>query len=158
MKKLLSLVLSLTLVFALAGCGKEQTATYVMTSEEEGVQIMTDTQILKAKGDIVYELKEITVIDFSVADDATKEMLIGIYEEYFGGLKTNAPENVSVEYTQTGDTCEVELVVNLDGADLQELIEGGYLSATSDNADTMKAISFSQTCEGLETAGYELQE
>ena len=70
MKKLLSLVLSLVLVCSLAGCGKEQSATYVLTSTQEGVMSMSDTQTLKAKGDIVYEMAETTVVDISMAEEA----------------------------------------------------------------------------------------
>ncbi|MBQ9140903.1 MAG: hypothetical protein IJX63_03815 [Lachnospiraceae bacterium] len=158
MKKLLSLLLSLVLVFSLAGCGKEQTATYVLTSTEEGMQTMTDTQILKAKGDIVYEMKEITVVDISMADEETKALLSEFYGEYFGNLDENAPECVTMTSSIENDVFKVEIVIDLDGADLQELIDGGYLMADSSVADTVKAISFSQTCDGLAAAGYILQE
>ncbi len=157
MKKLLSLVLSLVLVCSLAGCGKEQSATYVLTSTQEGVMSMSDTQTLKAKGDIVYEMAETTVVDISMAEEAAKAQLSEYYTEYFNNFATNAPEGVTVTSNNADDVFEVSVTIDLKNADLQELMKGGYLIGTSEDADKAQAISFSQTCAGLEAAGYVLQ-
>lgn len=158
MKKLINLLLSLTLVLALAGCGAEQSATYVLTQEEAGIYTMTDTQTIKAKGDIVYELTETTVADFTVADAETQALLAAYYDEIFTAMKDEAPEGVTVTYTRDGNVCTIEFVMDLTTADLQELIAGGYLMSLEEDASNVKLISFSQTTAGLEAGGYVLQQ
>ena len=156
MKKLVSLLLSLTLVLAMTGCGKEQSATYVMTSVQEGIT-MTDTQVVEAKGDVVKSLYETTTLDLSESDSEMVDFLVAYYDEAFGSMKDSAPASVVVEYGLDGTTYTAIININLDGADLQELINGGYINVTSDNANTLKYISFSQTCAALEASGYTLQ-
>lgn len=156
MKKLVSLLLSLTLVFAMAGCGKAQSATYVMTTEQEGIT-MTDTQVIEAEGDIVKAMNEITVLDLSTADAEMKDFLVTFYDSAFGSMKDEAPASVTIEYGLDGDTYTTKININLDGADLQELIDGGYINVTTDNTDNLKYISYKQTCEAMEASGYVLQ-
>lgn len=159
MKKFLALILSLSVIFVLAGCSaKEQTATYVMETEEAGVFKMTDTQVLKAKGDIVYQIDEITVIDFSAADAATQESLIAYYDEVFGSMKAAAPETVSVDFSCSDNIYTVVISINVGDSDVQELLAGGYLSSGDTNVENIKAISFKQTCGVFENSGYVLQE
>lgn len=158
MKKFLALILSLSVIFVLAGCSaKEQTATYVMETEEAGM-LMTDTQTLMAKGDIVYELDETTVIDFSTVDAATQEALVAYYDEVFGAMKDAAPETVTVNFSNADGIYTVEILINVKDSDVQELIAGGYLSSGDTNAENIKAISFKQTCEVFENSGYVLQQ
>ena len=55
MKKVLSVLLSICMMSLMFGCSaepKEQSATYVLTEEEAGMFTMTDTQTLRARGDI----------------------------------------------------------------------------------------------------------
>lgn len=159
MKKFLALILSLSVIFVLAGCSaKEQTATYVMQTEEAGMFTMTDTQTLKAKGDVVYQLDETTVIDFSAADTATQEALIAYYDEVFGAMKEAAPETVTVDFSCNNSIYTVVISINVGDSDVQELIAGGYLSSGDANAENIKIISYKQTCEVFENSGYVLQE
>ena len=79
------------------------------------------------------------------------------YTEYFNNFATNAPEGVTVTSNNADDVFEVSVTIDLKNADLQELMKGGYLIGTSEDADKAQAISFSQTCAGLEAAGYVLQ-
>lgn len=153
MKKLLNLLLSLTLVLALTGCGQEQSATYVMTQEQDGMTI-SDTQSIKAKGDLVYEMVEDMYIDLSSVDEATKEPLLAYYEETYVAMKDNAPEGVVVNVVNDGNKISVQISIDLAGAELQDLIDGGYIVATSSNGQPIKAISFKQTCAALEAGGY----
>lgn len=157
MKKLLSLVLSLTLVFALAGCGKEQTATYVLTTNEEGM-VMTDTMTYSAKGDIVYEMKEDMVLDLSGLDEESKTFMVDLYNEYFGEMKNNAPDTVVMDYSITDDVLTVSIDIDIKNSDLQELVDGGFVTTTTDAEGKLVAISFEQSCTGLEASGYVLQE
>ncbi len=160
MKKILSLLLSLTLVFSLAGCGEAKTATYSITSVQEGIT-MTDTQYLEAKGDILKVMNETTVLDLSTAEAEMKDFLVAYYDEAFGAMKDEAPASVTIEYGLAGDTYSAKININLEGADLQELIDGGYLVSledTEEDTENLKYISYSQTCKALEAAGYLLQQ
>lgn len=157
MKKLLNLLLSLTLVLTLAGCGQEQTATYVMDLEQDGMH-MVDTMVYKATGDIVYQMDETVTIDLSGMDEATREVVVATYDEMYGAMGTDIPEGVVFEYSYENNIYTVVCNMNLKEADLQELSERGYLVLTSENGEMVQAISFKQTCEYCESAGYVLQE
>lgn len=157
MKKLLNLLLSLTLVLALAGCGKEQTATYVLTTDEDGM-VMVDTMTYSAKGDIVYEMTEKIELDLSGLDADTKAYMIEIYDEYFAELKNNAPDSVTMTYTSNDGVYDATIAIDIANADLQELVDGGYIYTTTDAEGNLVAISFEQSCQGLEASGYVLQE
>lgn len=157
MKKLMNLLLSLTLVLALAGCGKEQSATYVMNFSQDGVN-MVDTMIYQATGDIVTQMDENVVIDLSGLDATTKELMVAYYDEFYGAMGTDVPEGVTFSSSYENDIYTVDLSMNLKEADLQELSERGYLLLTSENGEQVQAISFKQTCEYCEANGYVLQQ
>lgn len=157
MKKILNLLLSLTLVLALAGCGKEQTATYVMDVEQDGMHLV-DTMVYKAAGDIVYQMDENVTIDLSAMDDATRDAVVAVYDEMYGAMGTDVPEGVEFQSSYENNVYKVALSMNLKEADLQELSERGYLVLTSENGETVQAISFKQTCEFCEASGYVLQQ
>lgn len=157
MKKLLNLLLSLTLVLALAGCGKEQTATYVMDVEQDGMHLV-DTMVYKAAGDIVYQMDETVSIDLSAMDEATRDAVVASYDEMYGAMGTDVPAGVEFQSSYENNVYTVVLNMNLKEADLQELSERGYLVLSTENGQTIQAISFKQTCEFAEASGYVLQE
>ncbi len=157
MKKLMNLLLSMTLVLALVGCGKEQSATYVMEVSQDGVSI-TDTMIYQASGDIVTRMDENVTINLSALDDATKELMVAYYDEFYGEMGTDVPEGVTFNSGYENDVYTVSLGMDLTKADLQELSERGYLMLTSENGEQVKVISFKQTCEYCESVGYVLQQ
>ena len=157
MKKLLNLLLSLTLVLALAGCGKEQTATYVMDMEQDGMHLV-DTMVYKAAGDIVYQMDETVTIDLSGMDDLTREAIVAAYDEMYGAMGTDVPEGVDFQYSYENNVYTVICNMNLKEADLQVLSERGYLVLDSSNGQQVQAISFKQTCEFCEANGYVLQQ
>lgn len=157
MKKLLSLVLSLVLVFTLAGCGKEQSATYAMTVDLGGMS-MTDTMTYSAKGDIVYELNENIVMDFSAYASETKASDMEIYASAYEEMRSTAPEGVTMTCATDGDFITVDISIDFGSADLQELVDKGFIYTTAGEDDKLVAISFEQSCTGLEASGYVLQE
>lgn len=157
MKKLCNLLLCFTLILALAGCGKEQSATYVMTSEPEGMFTMVDEQTLKATGDIVYELTEVTTLDFTNTDTETRDLLIAYYDETMAAMQEAAPEGVTVEFSAGDNSYTIKFSMDLKNGDLQEMIDGGYLMALEEDSSSIKSISFKQTVAGLEEAGYTLK-
>lgn len=156
MKKLMNLLLSLTLVLALAGCGKEQSATYVMDITQDGVHIV-DTMIYNATGDIVTQMDEVVTADLSALDDATKELMVAYYDEFYGAMGTDVPEGVTFSSSYENNVYTVNLKMDLKKADLQVLSERGYLMLSSENGEQVKVISFKQTCEFCEASGYVLQ-
>lgn len=157
MKKLLSILLSACMLLSLTGCGKkEQTITYVLVHEEADLFTMTDTQVLHAKGDRVYEILETTKIAFSEMDATTLDTLVSYYDETVDTMSAGAPEGVVVTSSYESDSKVYTLSMNLylDEADLQKLAEGGYLMGLGNNPEEYTFISFEQTCEGLEASGY----
>ncbi|MBR4084974.1 MAG: DUF1307 domain-containing protein [Lachnospiraceae bacterium] len=156
MKKLVKLLLCMTLVLALAGCGKEQKATYKMEQDMMGMTI-TDTQIITAKGDKVVRMEEITEISFADFTDEEKELAAATYDETYGAMKDGAPDSVKMEYGLDGDVYRFTLDIDIANGDIKELIDGGFVYATSGDAEKAIFISFKQTCEGLEKAGYTAQ-
>ncbi len=157
MKKLLALLLSATLMLALAGCGAEQTATYVSTTTEEGITI-TDAQTIQAKGDKIQRLTETTTMDFSTLDTEIQAQLVAYYDESFDAAKADAPTGVAISYSEQNGVYTATFDIDLVAGDLQELIEKKYIMITSDNASTIKYVSYSQTCAALEASGYTLQQ
>ncbi len=156
MKKLLNLVLSLVLVCALAGCGKEQSATYAITTDVGGMT-MTDTMTYSAKGDIVYEMKENIIMDFSTYDESAKASDMELYASVYDEMCKGAPKGVTMTCNTNGDTITVDMTIDFKSADLQELVDNGYIYTTTDSEGKLVAISFEQSCTGLEASGYTLQ-
>lgn len=157
MKKAISVLLSACMLVLMVGCGaKEQSATYELVQEEEGMYVMSDVQTLNAKGDKIYEILETTTMEFADVDEATLEMLLQYYDETVEAMKAEAPEGAEVSSSYEGNVYTLTMNLNLENADLQELVAGGYLMGLDDSEDLDKVtfISFKQTCEGLEAAGY----
>lgn len=157
MKKLLNLALSLVLVFALAGCGKEQTATYEI-STNVGEMVMTDTLTYSAKGDIVYEMVEKIIMDFSNYNEETKASDMETYGSVYDEMSKSSPDGVTMTCTTDGDIITVDMTIDFKAADLKELVDNGYIYTTSDEEGNLVAISFQQSCTGLEASGYTLKE
>lgn len=151
MKKLVKLLLCLTLVLALTGCGKEQTATYKMEQDTMGIKI-SDTYVITAKGDKVTKMEEVCSIDISALDDAQKEAVIATYDEQYGAMKDSAPDSVVFDISSDDNSYTVKVDYNIEEADLKALADAGYIQATNDGK--ILYVSFKQTCEGLAASGY----
>ena len=157
MKKLLSVLLSVCMLLLMAGCSeKEQAATYVLTHEEESLFSMTDTQVLHARGDMVYEILETTSITFRDMDAEMLDTMVSYYDETADTMKVNAPEGVEITsaYDSSNGIYTLTMNLYLEQADLMQLAEGGYLMGLGDNPEEYTFISFKKTCEGLEASGY----
>ncbi len=156
MKKLVKLLLCMSLVLALAGCGKEQKATYKMDQEMMGITI-SDTQIITAKGDKVVRMEEITEISMAGASEEEMKMLAEQYDATYGPMKDKAPDCVKMTCGLEGDVYKVTIDIDIANGDIKELNEKGFVYATSGDADKALFISFKATCQGLEAAGYTAQ-
>ena len=160
MKRFLGILLCLGTMVLMVGCGeaKEQSATYVFVQEEAGMYTVTDTQTLYAKGDIVYKQLETTTLEFAELSDATLETLITYYDDMVVAMQASAPTGVEVSSSYEGSIYTMAINLYLEDANLQELVEGGYLMGSDgESAEDFTFISFEKTCAGLEAAGYTLK-
>lgn len=162
MKKLLGVLLSVCTMIFVLGCGTEeeveQSATYILVQEEADMFVMTDTQTLNARGDKVYELLETTTIKFADLNDTTLEALVEYYDNTIENMKLTAPEGVEVSSSYEDKVYTMVLNLYLENADLQVLMDGGYLMGMDgDSPEEFTFISFEQTCTSLEASGYTLK-
>ena len=161
MKRILVILMSVLLMTFMTSCGepKEQSATYVLTRMEEGMFSMTDTQTLNALGDTVYELLNVTTVDFDVADSSTLELLVSYYNETMENFRLNSPEGVEVSYSYDGDIYTMTFKLDLNVADIPTLYAEGYLMGVDGEIpENITFVSFKQTCAGYEASGYTLKE
>ncbi len=163
MRRFLGVLMSVCMMSFVVGCGAaeetEQTATYVLVQEEADMYTMTDTQILNAKGDKVYELLETTEMEFAQIDETTRTTLVEYYDSTVEEMKANAPEGVEVASSYKDNVYTLTMNLYLENADLQTLMDGGYLMGLNeDGPEEFTFISFKQTCAGLEASGYILKQ
>lgn len=156
MKRILGVLSCLMLFLGMAGCSSEQSATYVLETEEEGLFTMTDTQSLKAKGDKVYQLTEVTVLTFAELDAAVLDMLVEYYDATVAAMQENTPTGVTVGASYEDGTYTMEIAIDLKTADLEAVSEGGYLMGLYGDTEEVKQVSFEQTAKALEALGYSL--
>ena len=158
MKKLVKLLLCMTLVLALTGCGKEQSATYKLEQDMMGITI-TDTQVITAKGDKVTTMKEVTEISFGDLSEDDIAVAAETYDQTYGDLAATFPEGVDATYGLDGNVYKFELTMDLAGADIDKLIEAGLVTVPAGEEDKkIVYISFKQSCEALESMGYSVVE
>ena len=100
MKKIITSLVILAAAVSLTACGgKEQSVTYTMESDLNGV-IMTDTMVLDAKGDRVQQMTEIVELDMAEVDTTTQSLLV---EQYDAIVETyNSVEGVECT-SETGE-------------------------------------------------------
>lgn len=161
MRKMLVILMSTWMVVLMASCGasKEKSATYVLTTVEEGMFSMTDTQTLKAKGDTVYEILNVTTVDFETSDASVLEPLVSYYDKTMETFRINAPAGVEVSYSHEGDIYIMTFKLDLAVADVQTLYDEGYLlGLDGENQEKATFVSFKQTCAELKASGYTLKE
>ncbi len=144
-------------VFDINTSAYEKCAVYEADLDVSGMAIK-DKQTVYANGDIVTILLESTSIDLSDVSENELSIFADVYGESYKPIKENAPECVEVIYGLDGNVYRFEMMIYLENADLKELVEGGYLTMTSGNLDTVIFVSYEQTCAGLEAGGYTLVE
>lgn len=144
-------------VFDVDASDYEKHSVYETEMEVSGFTI-TDRQSVYANDDTVAILWESTTIDLSAFSEDEIPFYAEAYASTYASYEENAPESVEVIHGLDGDQYRFELIIYLEDADLKELAEGGYITLTSGSADTVKFISYKQTCDGLEAGGYTLVE
>lgn len=157
MKKILKLLLSVSLVLALTGCATQQTATYQKIIDME-YGTATDTQTIDATGNKVIRLKEVIEIEFSDSLSAMeKSIYIMDFENNFKKLKDKNLEGVSIDYLRDGDIFKVNVDINITSCDLKQLSDIGLFMGNKTPEDGDK-VSFKGSCKILEENGYTLVE
>lgn len=148
MKKLLTSAILLCSMLFLTACGKEQSATYRLVTEESGIT-MTDTMTFNAKGDIIKSMTETYEIDCT-----------SLSEEEYAFAEENYNQLSSMYEGIDGVTCTVEsanqvfkITVNTDttGDAVDKLAELGLMEIEGES----NKLSLKATIEGLEQNGYE---
>lgn len=133
----------------------EKYTVYTTEMEESGLYF-TDTQTILASGDIVVILIESTTIDFSAFSQEEIDIYAKAYDEVYAPLLENTPRSVILSFGLNDTIYRIDIRINLLGADLQELVEAGYITVLSGSSDTLRYISYEQTCLALEENGYTL--
>ena len=152
MKKIITSLVILAVAVSLTACGgKEQSVTYTMESDLNGV-IMTDTMVLDAKGDRVQQMTEIDELDMAEVDTTTQSLLV---EQYDAIVETyNSVEGVECT-SETGEgTYSITIVIDATGDAISELASLGLLQVEGGT----DGISLEGTGEALTQSGYTLVE
>ena len=90
-------------------------------------------------------------------DAATLDMMVEYYDSTVAAMQESAPEGVTVTASYEDRVYTLELAIDLEKADLQAVMAGGYLMGLDDTAGEVKQVSFQQTAEAFEASGYTLQ-
>lgn len=148
MRRVVAGLLALGMVFALTACGgKEQTVTYRMETEQNGLK-MEDTMTLTAKGDTVQKMSEVVKVDTSSLEDEQKELINTLYDQMVEQYKAVDGVECTGEKTDTSYTITID--IDATGNAVKELSEQKLLQVDG-NADR---ISLKVTGTSLESAGY----
>lgn len=157
MKKILKLLLSVSLVLALTGCATQQTATYQKIIDWEDATA-TDTHTIDATGNKVIRVKEVVEVEFSDSLSAMeKSIYIMEMENTFKQIKDKNLEGVSIDYLRDGDIFKVTLDINTTSCDLKQLSDLELYTGNKTPEDGDK-VSFKGSCKILEENGYTLVE
>ncbi len=145
MKKLLSLVLVLSMALCFIGCGKKTETTYVTNMNGAEVKLT-----LYATGDVIKRIVQTSSISLDGLSDDDVKMVEEAIEELKGTY--NAIDGV----TYTSNTTDNSLTETFDmdiskKKTLKALIENNLLPVSNKDADY---LSLKATKEGLESNGY----
>ena len=145
MKKYLTFLMAVILVFSFAACKKSDPQMVTLNIEDSGV---LGTYTLEADGDVVHTIKQTTTMDCT-----------GFVEEQFAIIKEAASEYETIYNTIKGVTYEVELTetsmienLTIDATNkeaLKELSEQGLMPVESGDY-----ISLEKTVNSMEAEGW----
>lgn len=151
LRKMLVVVATLVMAFALTACGKEQSVTYRMEQSQSGIT-MVDEVTFDAKGDVIQKMTEKITMDTSALDDATREQINAVYDEMVAMYE--GIEGVECT-TEVGDTSyTMNVVIDTTGSAVEELSSMGLLEIEG----STDGISLKATQESFEATGYTLVE
>lgn len=147
MKKLVSVVMVLCMTLALTACGKEQTATYRMETEQAGIT-MSDTMALDAKGDKIHTITETISMDLSGLDEATQQERFDacdqLVEQY------SAVEGVTATGSSDAGVYTMVITIDATGDAVSNLADQNLLQIQGDGSK----LSLKATGDALESGGY----
>ncbi len=144
-------------VFDIDPSAYEKYTVYETSMDVNGLSV-SDKQTILANGDFVGLLVESTTIDLSDYTEDDRALYAEAYDEIYAPLCNEAPQSVTVLYGLDDTIYRVEIMINLEGANLKDLIDTGYLTILSGSSNNIMYVSYEQTCLGLEESGYVLVE
>lgn len=150
LKKLVVLMMAVVMAFAMTACGAEQSVTYELVQDMEGITL-TDTITLNAKGDVVQQMTEKIVVDTSSFDETQKESINAIYDELV--TMYQAVEGVECTGTTTDTSYTIDIVIDATGSAVEELAAQGLLEMEG----TGEGISLKASKASFEASGYTLK-
>ena len=127
--------------------GKQQSATYTMEQETEGI-LIRDTMTLNAKGDDVREIVEVLEVDMTSLDVSDCDMLAEVYEELVG--QYNGVAGVTATSSYAGQVFSINVVIDTTGNAVEELEKLGLLSVEG----STDGISLKASGSAMEAGGY----
>lgn len=142
-------VLLCTAMLMTACGGKEQSATYQMVSEQNGIT-MTDSMTLNAKGDTIQSIEETIEMDMSSFDDDTYAQMTEYYEQMIGMYQ--AVEGVECTGSDSNKVYTISVTIDATGDAISELASQGLMQIEGDSSGKM---SFKGSGEALEGSGFE---
>jgi len=152
MKKIVSSLLVICMVLAMTACGgKEQTVTYQLEQEQDGL-VMVDTMKLDAKGDKVQKLTETIEIDMTAFDADQQAMMVEMYAALVD--QYNAIDGTECTAEEGDGTYTLTIVVDTTGDAVSKLAEAGLMEVEGSTS----GISLKKTAASLEASGYTLVE
>ena len=130
--------------------GENISMTFRSRQEVSGM-ILTDTMILNAEGDKVYEMKEIVDVDLTAFTDEQYEQ---VEETYDAMVKQyNSVEGVKCIGKAGDKIYSIIITIDTTGNAVSELVDMGLLAV--EGGGDGEGISLSKTEESLSAAGYE---
>lgn len=137
-----SLLLVITL--SLAGCAKEQSATYLIDEDDIKTEVT-----LKAKGDKVYQqvaISRLTYDNLAVLDETEARKKMTERSQLYTGI-----EGVNYEVSYSNEVVIETVTIDYQNAKWDELaeVEGFFISST----EIKNGISFKGTTELLDSTG-----
>lgn len=134
----------LVMIISLAGCGKEQTATYLIDEEEIKTEVT-----LKAKGDEVYQqvaVSRLTYDNLAVLDEKEARKKMTERSSLYSGVA-----GIKYDVSYSNDVVVETVTINYQDVEWDQLaeVEGFFISS----AEIRNGISFKGTTESLESSG-----
>ena len=148
MKKMISVILAVCLMFVFAGCGskeEEKIDAAICTIEQNGVVAQ---MAFDAKGDLITRIKQSSTINM---EGYTEEQTAAV-KEAVAQAETTYKDIKGVEYSveESGTQLVENISFSADEDTLKEVIEKGLLPVQGD----AKRLSLKKTIEALEGSGW----
>ncbi len=152
MKRIMSVVLAVCVMFALTACGvgqKEKKDAAVCTIEQNGVTVKMSFDV---KGDIITKIKQSSTVSTEGYTEEQVAALKEAIEQAEATYKEIEGAEYSIEETDTEITEKISFSV--EGDTLKEVVDKGLLPVQGE----AEKLSLKKTMEALEDAGWTVEQ